>query len=61
MRITQGTFSFLPDLTDEEIEAQIPYALAQRLGDHGRVHRRSRIPATAYWEMWGQPDVRPPA
>ena len=27
MRITQGTFSFLPDLTDEEIEAQIAYAL----------------------------------
>ena len=27
MRITQGTFSFLPDLTDEQIEAQIHYAL----------------------------------
>ena len=23
MRITQGTFSFLPDFTDEQIEAQI--------------------------------------
>ena len=30
MRITQGTFSFLPDLTDEQIVAQIRYAL-----DHG--------------------------
>ena len=40
MRITQGTFSFLPDLTDEQIEAQIRYALAQRLVDLGRVHRR---------------------
>ena len=30
MRITQGTFSFLPDLTDEQIAAQIRYAL-----DHG--------------------------
>ena len=29
MRITQGTFSFLPDLTDVEIGAQIDYALAQ--------------------------------
>ena len=28
MRITQGTFSFLPDLTEEEIEAQIAYALS---------------------------------
>ncbi|HEV2906135.1 MAG TPA: ribulose bisphosphate carboxylase small subunit, partial [Actinomycetota bacterium] len=27
MRITQGAFSFLPDFTDEEIEAQIRYAL----------------------------------
>ena len=27
MRITQGTFSFLPDLTDEQIAAQIRYAL----------------------------------
>ena len=27
MRITQGTFSFLPDLTDEQIEAQMRYAL----------------------------------
>ena len=27
MRITQGTFSFLPDLTDEQIEAQLRYAL----------------------------------
>ena len=27
MRITQGTFSFLPDLTDKQISAQIEYAL----------------------------------
>jgi hypothetical protein len=27
MRITQGTFSYLPDFTDEEITAQISYAL----------------------------------
>ena len=27
MRITQGTFSYLPDLTDEEISAQLQYAL----------------------------------
>ncbi|MFL5838678.1 MAG: ribulose bisphosphate carboxylase small subunit, partial [Solirubrobacteraceae bacterium] len=26
MRITQGTFSFLPDLTDEQIGGQIQYA-----------------------------------
>ena len=27
MRITQGTFSFLPDLTDEQITAQVQYCL----------------------------------
>ena len=27
MRITQGSFSFLPDLSDAEIAAQIDYAL----------------------------------
>ena len=27
MKITQGQFSFLPDLTDEEISKQIEYAL----------------------------------
>ena len=27
MRITQGTFSFLPDLTDEQVDAQVRYAL----------------------------------
>src|SRR5690606_12716503 len=29
MRLTQGTFSFLPDLTDEQITAQIEYCLKQ--------------------------------
>lgn len=27
MRITQGCFSFLPDLTDEQITAQVEYCL----------------------------------
>ena len=25
MRITQGTFSFLPDLTDDQVKAQVQY------------------------------------
>ena len=29
MRLTQGTFSYLPDLTDDEIRAQVQYALDQ--------------------------------
>ena len=54
MRLTQGTFSFLPDLTDEQIEAQIRYALS-----HGWSmsveHTDDAHPRNSYWEMWGQP------
>ena len=54
MRITQGTFSFLPDLTDEQIEAQIRYALR-----HGWAmsveYTDDPHPRNAYWEMWGLP------
>ena len=31
MKLTQGTFSFLPDLTDDEIKAQIQYAMDQQV------------------------------
>jgi ribulose-bisphosphate carboxylase small chain len=54
MRITQGTFSFLPDFTDEQITAQIRYAL-----DHGWAmsveHTDDPHPRNSYWEMWGLP------
>jgi ribulose-bisphosphate carboxylase small chain len=54
MRITQGTFSFLPDLTDEQIAAQIRYCL-----QHGWAmsveHTDDPHPRNAYWEMWGLP------
>ena len=60
MRITQGTFSFLPDFTDEQIAAQIRYAL-----DRGWAmsveYTDEPHPRNAYWEMWGLPmfDLRP--
>ena len=58
MRITQGTFSFLPDLTDEQIDAQIRYSL-----DHGWAisieYTDDPHPRNSYWEMWGLPHVRP--
>jgi ribulose-bisphosphate carboxylase small chain len=54
MRVTQGTFSFLPDFTDEQIAAQIQYAL-----EHGWSmsveHTDDPHPRNSYWEMWGQP------
>jgi ribulose-bisphosphate carboxylase small chain len=54
MRITQGAFSFLPDLTDEEITAQIRYALAQGWSVSVE-HTDDPHPRNTYWEMWGQP------
>jgi ribulose-bisphosphate carboxylase small chain len=54
MRITQGTFSFLPDLTDEQIAAQARYAL-----EHGWAisieYTDDPHPRNSYWEMWGLP------
>ena len=54
MRITQGTFSFLPDLSDEQIAAQIRYSL-----EHGWAmsveYTDDPHPRNAYWEMWGLP------
>ncbi|MBC6460631.1 ribulose bisphosphate carboxylase small subunit [Actinomadura sp. HBU206391] len=54
MRITQGTFSYLPDLTDEEISAQIAYALGN--GWPCAVEfTADPHPRNSYWDMWGLP------
>lgn len=54
MRVTQGTFAFLPDFTDEEIKAQIQYAI-----DHGWAlaveYTDDPHPRNSYWEMWDLP------
>ncbi len=54
MRITQGTFSFLPDLTDEQILRQIRYALG-RGWSVSVEHTDDPHPHNVYWEMWGAP------
>ena len=62
MRITQGTFSFLPDLSDAEIRAQVAYA--QRQGWALSVeYTDDPHPRNCYWEMWGLPmfDLEDPA
>ena len=46
MRITQGAFSFLPDLTDDEIRAQIEYA-STTAGRSRSSTPTTRIPATS--------------
>jgi len=62
MRITQGTFSFLPDLTDEQIAKQVEYALGQGWSVSIE-HTDDPHPRNVYWEMWGLPmfDLKDPA
>jgi ribulose-bisphosphate carboxylase small chain len=54
MKVTQGTFSFLPELTDPEIHAQIDYALAQGWAISVE-YTDDPHPRNFYWEMWGNP------
>ena len=58
MRITQGCFSYLPDLTDEQITRQVQYALdkgwAVNLEFTDDPHPRNNL-----WEMWGLCPIRP--
>lgn len=62
MRLTQGTFSFLPDLTDEQIRAQIDYCLEQGWALSVE-YTDDPHPRNTYWEMHGQPmfDLKDPA
>ncbi len=54
MRIRQGTFSWLPDLDDGEIKAQIQYALDQEWAISVEFTDDPH-PRNIYWEMWGLP------
>ena len=54
MKITQGTFSFLPDLSDDEIRAQMNYALQQGWSLSVE-YTDDPHPRNCYWEMFGTP------
>jgi Ribulose bisphosphate carboxylase small subunit len=62
VRVTQGAFSYLPPLTDEEISKQIEYCL-----DNGWPlsveFTDDPHPRNTYWDMWGLPtfDLKDPA
>ena len=62
MRLTQGSFSYLPDLSDDEIGLQVQWAL-----DHGWPvsieYTDDPHPRNNYWDMWGLPlfDLMDPA
>ena len=61
-RITQGQFSFLPDLTDKQITAQIAYAIKHNWAVSVE-YTDDPHPRNTYWEMFGNPlfDLRDPA
>jgi len=54
MRITQGCFSFLPDLTDEQVAVQVEYCLRNDWAI-GVEYTHDPHPRNTYWEMWGNP------
>lgn len=54
MRVTQGCFSFLPDLSDAQISAQIDYCLSKGWAI-GVEYTDDPHPRNTYWEMWGHP------
>ncbi|HAT84851.1 ribulose bisphosphate carboxylase small subunit [Cohaesibacter gelatinilyticus] len=54
MRITQGCFSFLPDLNDEQITAQVEYCLENGWAI-GVEYTDDPHPRNTYWNMWGNP------
>jgi len=54
MKLTQGAFSFLPDLTDEQITKQIEYAISNSWAISIEFTDDPH-PRNSYWEMWGLP------
>ena len=57
-RITQGQFSFLPDLTDAQINYALSHGWAMSMEYTDDPH-----PRNTYWEMFGNPmfDLKDPA
>ena len=62
MRLTQGCFSFLPDLTDDKIKSQIQYAIKKGWAISVE-WTDDPHPRNTYWELWGLPlfDIKDPS
>ncbi|ODU10165.1 MAG: ribulose 1,5-bisphosphate carboxylase small subunit [Rubrivivax sp. SCN 71-131] len=60
-RLTQGQFSFLPELTDAEIALQVDYGLGKGYA-WSVEYSDDPHPRNTYWEMYGMPmfDIRVP-
>lgn len=61
-KLTQGQFSFLPDLTDAEISLQIKYGLGKGYA-WSVEYTDDAHPRNTYWDMFGMPmfDLQDPA
>ena len=53
-KITQGQFSFLPELTDAEISLQVDYGLSRGYA-WSIEYTDDPHPRNTYWEMFGMP------
>ena len=54
MRLTQGAFSFLPDLNDDQIKKQVEYAISKGWAISVE-WTDDPHPRNCYWELWGLP------
>ena len=54
MRLTQGCFSFLPDLTDQQILKQVEYCISKGWAISVE-WTDDPHPRNSYWELWGLP------
>jgi len=53
-RVTQGQFSYLPELTDKEITAQVEYGLGKGYA-WSIEYTDDPHPRNTFWEMYGMP------
>ena len=53
-RISQGSFSLLPDLTDAQIKKQIEYTIKRGFAVSIE-YTDDPHPRNCYWELWGLP------
>ena len=59
MRITQGTFSYLPDMDDDQLALQIRYAVSNGWAMMVE-HTDDPHPRNSLWEMWRPPHFELP-
>ena len=54
MRLTQGAFSYLPDLTEAQIKLQVEYCISKKWAVNIE-WTDDPHPRNTYWELWGLP------